>query len=212
MGHACFLLETNKGTKIITDPYEPWSYQGAVDYGPIDIDADIVTVSHKHPDHNFTRGFSKAKIFDKEGIFEVADIEIKGVLSYHDNQKGKFRGTNIIFVFNAEGIKIVHFGSLGTLDIDYEALGAIDVALLPVGGVFSIEAREIDELYEKIKPKIFIPMLFKTPKLRWDFDIAGIEEFLKYKDKEDFERRKILEVNPQNINSFKKIVILDYLR
>jgi L-ascorbate metabolism protein UlaG (beta-lactamase superfamily) len=208
MGHACFLIETAKGTKIITDPYEPGSYGGAVGYSAVNIDANIVTVSHKHPDHNFTRGFKNAKILDKEGIFKIDDVEVKGILSYHDNQKGKARGTNIIFVFSADSINVVHFGDLGTIDIDYEALGNIDIALFPIGGVFTIEAEEIEALYKKLNPKICIPMHFKTPKL--GFDIATVEEFLK--GKKEVERKKILEVTPQNINSFKKIAVLEYLR
>ncbi|MDP2922942.1 MAG: MBL fold metallo-hydrolase [Candidatus Omnitrophota bacterium] len=208
MGHACFLIETDKGTKIITDPYEPGSYQGAVGYSAVDIDADIVTISHKHPDHSFTKGFKKARIIDKEGVFKVGDVEIKGILSYHDNQKGKARGTNVIFVISADGINIAHFGDLGTTNIDYQELGAVDIALLPIGGVFTIEADEIEQLYKKVNPKICIPMHFKTPKL--GFSIATVEEFIR--GKKEVEKRKTLEVNPQNINSFKKIVVLDYLR
>jgi L-ascorbate metabolism protein UlaG (beta-lactamase superfamily) len=179
-----------------------------VGYSAVDIEADIVTVSHKHPDHNFIKSFKKAKILEKEGIFKVADAQINGILSYHDNQKGKARGTNIIFVISADGIKVAHFGDLGAIDIDYQVLGDIDVALLPVGGVFTIEASEIEQLYKKINPKICIPMHFKTPKL--GFGIASVEEFLK--GKTDVQRQKTLEVNPQNIGSFKKIVVLDYLR
>jgi L-ascorbate metabolism protein UlaG (beta-lactamase superfamily) len=208
MGHACFLLESAKGTKIITDPYESGSYGGAVGYSAVNIDADIVTVSHKHPDHNFTKGFKKARILEKEGNFKIGDAEIKGILSYHDNQQGKARGTNIIFVFNVDGIKVVHFGDLGTTDIDYQALGGVDVALLPVGGVFTLEVDQIEEFYQKLNPKICIPMHFKTTKL--GFDIAAVDEFIR--GKREVEHRNLLELNPQNINSFKKIVVLDYLR
>jgi L-ascorbate metabolism protein UlaG (beta-lactamase superfamily) len=174
----------------------------------VNIDADIVTVSHKHPDHNFTKGFKKARILEKEGNFKIGDAEIKGILSYHDNQQGKARGTNIIFVFNVDGIKVVHFGDLGTTDIDYQALGGVDVALLPVGGVFTLEVDQIEELYQKLNPKICIPMHFKTTKL--GFDIAAVDEFIR--GKREVEHRNLLELNPQNINSFKKIVVLDYLR
>jgi L-ascorbate metabolism protein UlaG (beta-lactamase superfamily) len=208
MGHACFLLEIDKGIKIITDPYEPGSYSGAIGYSAVDVPADIVTISHKHPDHSFAKGFPKAKIIDKEGNYQLNEVKIKGVLSYHDDEQGRARGTNIIFVINAEGLNIAHFGDLGTSDIEYQKIGNIDIALVPVGGIFTIAASEATAILEKFNPKIFIPMHFKTPKL--GFGIDTVEEFIK--GKKDVEERKSLEVTPANINSFKKIVVLDYLR
>jgi L-ascorbate metabolism protein UlaG (beta-lactamase superfamily) len=207
LGHACFLIETQKGIKIITDPYEPGSYSGQLNYQPVNLEADIVTISHKHPDHNFSQPFKKAKILASAEKFELVDTRVEGILSYHDNQKGKARGANIIFIISAEGLKIAHFGDLGTLDLDYAKLENIDIAFVPVGGIFTLYHEEIEELYRKLKPKIFIPMHFKTPKI--EFKISTVEEFLKGKD---FERRKVLEVNKENINSFKKIAVLDYLR
>jgi len=207
MGHSCFLLETSKGTKLITDPYESGGYSGAVGYGPIDIAADIVTVSHQHPDHNYLKGFKAANIIDVPGEVKLKDITVEGVLSYHDKDEGRLRGENIIFIFSLESLKIAHFGDLGTLDINYGKLKNIDVALIPVGGTFTLDSKEADALVEKSSPKISIPMHFKTEKL--GFDIDRVDKFLKDKD---WEEKDILDINRDNMSSFKKIVVLRHQR
>jgi len=208
LGHACFLLETKSGIKIVTDPYEPGSYGGAVGYGPINVDADIVTVSHGHADHNYTRDFTKARIIDSAGPVSLEGLEISGIATYHDNESGRARGKNIIFLIKADGLSVAHFGDLGTLDFDASGLRDIDVALVPVGGTFTIGGRDAGLLADRLKPKIVIPMHFKTPKLK--FDIAGADDFLAGKTNVD--KKQTLEISPENIGSFKKIVVLDYQR
>ena len=208
MGHSSFLVETKEGTKIITDPYEPGGFSGAVGYAPINIQADIVTISHQHEDHNYIRDFSSAEIVDKSGKITIKDVEIEGILSYHDDKKGETRGRNMIFVIKTEGIKIVHFGDLGTGDIDIEKFENSDIVLIPVGGTFTIDAEQAAGLVNRINPKIVVPMHFKTSKLR--FDIDGVENFLK--NNQDYEKREELEVDSQNIDSFKKVVVLNYKR
>lgn len=208
LGHSAFLIETKDKIKIITDPYEPGGYSGAVRYSPINVQPDIVTVSHKHPDHSYVRGFNHAIILDKEGSFQEKHIKFRGIKSYHDEKQGALRGENIIFIIEAEGLKIVHFGDLGTTDIDCSYFRNIDVAFLPVGGVFTIDSKEASAFIEKISPKITVPMHFKTPKL--EFDIACVDDFLV--GKKDKEEQNYLNVVPENINFYKKIVTLKYHR
>lgn len=211
MGHAAFLLETQKGTKIITDPYEPGSYSGAVGYSSINVSADIVTVSHQHADHNYIKEFSTAEIVDKAGSFTIKDVQIQGFSSYHDQQKGKERGEIIIFIINADGLKIVHFSDLGTTDIDLDKLKNIDIALIPVGGTFTLDAKEATKLLGQINPKIIIPMHFKTPKL--GFDLLGVDTFLS--GKVNIEKKDSLEVTRQDIDSLQQegnVVVLNYQR
>ncbi|MCM8819275.1 MAG: MBL fold metallo-hydrolase [Candidatus Omnitrophica bacterium] len=207
LGHATFLLETNLGTKIITDPYQPGSYSGAIKYEPINIKPDIVTVSHQHFDHNYIDEMRNANIVEKEGSYKILDVEIEGILSYHDKKNGAERGKNIIFIIKVDNLKVVHFGDLGTTKINYEKLKDIDIVFIPVGGTYTIDALDATALLEKINPKIAIPMHFKTKKIL--FDIDPVDIFLKDKD---FERRTTIEVNTSNINSFKKIVLLQHLR
>ena len=208
LGHACFLIETSQGTRLITDPYESGGYGGAVGYGPINLEADIVTVSHQHSDHNNIQDFRDSLIVNAEGAVSIKDIEIKGRLSYHDNEKGALRGENIIFTIQADGLKIVHFGDLGEKDIDLTPFRDIDIAIVPVGGTFTIDAAQASQLIREIHPKITIPMHYKTSKL--GFDIDRVEKFLKANPA--YENKDFLEVNRDNIGSFKKIVVLKYQR
>ncbi len=208
LGHACFLLETSQGTRLITDPYESGGYGGAVGYEAINLEADIVTASHKHADHNNIQDFKDALIVNQEGEASTKDIEIKGMLSYHDKDKGRSRGENIIFTIGADNLKIVHFGDLGEKDIDLTSFSDIDIAIIPVGGTFTIDAAEASQLIREISPKITIPMHYKTPKL--GFDIDGVDKFLKANP--DYEEKDSLVLSRDNIGSFKKIVVLKYQR
>jgi len=207
MGHSCFLLETISGMKIITDPYEPGGYGGAVGYSALNISADIVTVSHQHSDHNYCFGFRNAKIMDAPGEVKVKDVVIKGLSSFHDQSQGRERGQNIIFIFEAENLKVVHFGDLGTVDINYSCLNDVDIALIPVGGTFTIDASQAHKLLKNISPRIVVPMHFKTEKL--GFDIDRVDKFLRDKD---WEEKDALDINRDNISSFKKIVVLRHQR
>ena len=204
MGHASFLLETTSGVTIVTDPYQPGCFDGAVGYDPINVKADIITVSHQHADHNYVQGFKEAEIIDKVERRTIKDVKIEGILSYHDKQGGCARGENIIFLIQADNLKIVHFGDLGTLDVDYSKLQNIDIAFMPVGGVFTLDAVEATELMNKISPKILIPMHFKTPKLA--FDIADVEPFLK--GKKGYDKEDEINVTPETTGNYKPIVML----
>ena len=201
LGHASFLLETD-GIKIITDPYD-----NSVGYDPINIQPDIITVSHQHFDHNCTKMFTKAQIVAEVGKTTIGDIEIEGIATFHDKEKGASRGKNIIFIISAQKLRIAHFGDTGTLDLDYSKLENIDIALIPVGGTVTIDAAEAGNLIERINPKIAIPMHFKTAKLQ--FDIDGVEPFLEDKSSEKLD---ILNVTVDNISTFKRIVVLFYQR
>jgi len=208
LGHACFSLETSQGTRLITDPYESGGYGGAVGYEAINLEADIVTVSHKHADHNNIQDFKDTLIINQVGEASTKDIKIKGMLSYHDKDKGLSRGENIIFTIEADNLKIVHFGDLGERDIDLASFSDIDIAIIPVGGTFTIDAAEASQLIREISPKITIPMHYKTPKL--GFDIDGVDKFVKANP--DYEERDSLVLSRDNIGSFKKIVVLKYQR
>ncbi|MDD3296271.1 MAG: MBL fold metallo-hydrolase [Candidatus Omnitrophica bacterium] len=205
MGHSCFLIETKSGFKVITDPYESGSYGGALRYKPVNVRPDIVTISHSHLDHCYIENFKCLCIINSAGINNIENIKVEGIDSYHDKVCGRQRGKNIIFVIEAEGLKIAHFGDLGTLDLDYSRLKGIDVAFVPVGGTFTIDAPEAVKLIENISPRISIPMHYKTPEI--DFDISGVEEFLKGRD---YQQERYLELSSENVNTFKKVVVLDY--
>ncbi len=179
IGHSCFLVTTEGGTRIITDPYEPGSYDGAVKYRPVGEDADIVLVSHGHPDHNHTASVSgNPSVVDEAGANTIDGINILGVSTYHDTSEGSERGGNIIFRFEADGLALCHLGDVGhTLDdATAHQLRPVDILMLPVGGFFAIGSDEADDLIDSLMPGLVIPMHFKTDGV--DFPIAPVEDFL----------------------------------
>jgi L-ascorbate metabolism protein UlaG (beta-lactamase superfamily) len=108
---------------------------------------------------------------------------LKGIPTYHDPSKGSQRGTNTIFTFLIDGIQVCHLGDLGHILSEKELveIGPVDILLIPVGGYFTIDANEATRVAEQIKPKVLIPMHFKTPKC--GLPISAVEEFLKGKAK-----------------------------
>ncbi len=182
LAHSSFLITTTNNTKIIFDPYKSQSFSGSLGYKPIKEEADIVLVSHQHDDHNgITEVLGKPEVIKDTGIWTLKDIKITGIAAYHDSQRGKARGQNIIFVVDTDGLRIAHLGDLGhSLNQEEIAqLGEIDVLFSPVGGFFTIDAKVATEVFKSLNPKILIPMHYKTQVL--DFPIAKVDEFLKDK-------------------------------
>ena len=177
LGHASFMITSEAGTKIITDPYE---LRETLTYGEIKESADIVTVSHEHTDHNnvaSVRGNPEIV----RGTAKVKGIEFKGIPCYHDDSKGQQKGSNTILCFKVDGIRVCHLGDLGHQLNDKQVadIAKVDVLLIPVGGFFTIDAKVATEVCDKLKPRVIIPMHFKNDKCT--FPIAGVDEFLKGK-------------------------------
>jgi L-ascorbate metabolism protein UlaG (beta-lactamase superfamily) len=177
LGHACFLITSDDGTRIITDPYETTQ---DLTYGEIRESADVVTVSHEHGDHNNVAAVGGNPQAVRESA-SVKGIDFKGIPSYHDNSGGTKRGANTIFCFEVDGIRLCHLGDLGHMLTDKQTaeLGKVEVLFVPVGGVFTIDAGTATEVCGQLNPRVIIPMHFKTPK---SFPvIAAVEEFLQGK-------------------------------
>ncbi|NLI98285.1 MBL fold metallo-hydrolase [bacterium] len=183
LGHSAFLLETSNGRKLLTDPYNSGSYAGTLRYGPIEATADVITVSHSHPDHDGVSSLPKpiGRVVRESKVTEEAGFRICGIDTFHDEASGSKRGRNIIFVIEAEGLRICHMGDLGHVlsESQIKEIGRIDVLLIPVGGYYTIDAKEAAQVVNQIKPRVVIPMHYKTDVL--DFPVAGVDEFLKGK-------------------------------
>lgn len=177
LGHACFLITSESGLKIITDPY---IQERGIKYSPIDESADIVTVSHDHFDHNNVAAVKgNPEVVTGSGTKTVKGIQFKGVATHHDETKGSQRGDNVVFCFSIDGIKVCHLGDLGHRLSKQEIteIGAVDILLVPVGGFFTIDAKTATQVCEDLKPKVIIPMHFKTAKCV-DFPITQVDDFL----------------------------------
>ena len=176
LGHASFLITSSSGIKIITDPYEPIL---GMNYKPIDESADIVTVSHGHGDHNNVAAVQdNPQVIDKSSPVEVKGIKFSGIDTYHDDSGGSERGSNVIFCFEVDGIKVCHLGDLGHMLSDDQAasVGKVDVLMAPVGGNFTIDAVTADAVIAKLKPAVVIPMHFCNDRCP-DFPVARVESF-----------------------------------
>ena len=181
LGHASFLITSDTGTRIITDPYATGN---GLSYGEITESADVVTVSHDHFDHNNVAAVrGEPKIVKEIGISRVKGIEFKGIASYHDETGGHQRGNNIMFCFEIDGIRVCHLGDLGHLlnNKQISEIGAVDILLIPVGGYYTIDAKVATQVCSQLKPKVIIPMHFQTDKCT--FPITGVDDFLKGKER-----------------------------
>ncbi len=178
LGHASFMITSEAGTKIITDPYLTTEN---LNYGEIKESADIVTVSHKHTDHNNVSAVQGSPEVVR-GTAKVKGIEFKGIPTYHDDAKGKSRGNNTILCFEVDGIRVCHLGDLGHQlnDKQFAELGSVDILLIPVGGGPTIDANVATKICSELAPKVIIPMHYKHD--RCGFPALGVDEFIKGKE------------------------------
>ena len=210
-GHAAFLITSNQGVKIITDPYESGAYGGQLAYGKIKDQADIALTSHDHADHNDTKSLpGSPQVVKGNGTQKVKGMSFKGTATYHDPSKGSERGSNTIFTFSVDGLNVCHLGDLGHVLNDQELaeVGPVDILFIPVGGYFTIDSKEATRVGEQIRPKVLIPMHFKTEKC--GFPIAPVDDFLK--GKANIKRPKTSEVtfDQTSLPSKMEILVLDH--
>jgi L-ascorbate metabolism protein UlaG (beta-lactamase superfamily) len=179
LGHSSFRIKTKNATLVI-DPFDPKMV--GIKFPPID--ADIVTVSHQHKDHNNTSLVKGAtKVIEGPGEYEIKDVSIMGFPTFHDKKEGEERGSNIIYVYEAEGLRLAHLGDLGhKLSEDLiEELGEIHILMIPVGGTVSLSAEEATEVVRSIEPNIIIPMHYQEEGLNQEefAKLTTVEEFVK---------------------------------
>ena len=173
MGHACFKLTTQGGTRIVVDPYD-----ASVGYGKLQTDADVVITSHKHHDHccpDAVKGCRK--LIDEAGEYGFDDVKIETVPSFHDDAGGSKRGLNLLSRITADGQTVVHLGDLGHVP-DKEQLSFIsnaDVLLLPVGGFYTIDTSTALKVMKAAKPVACVPMHYKNECC--GFPISTVDEF-----------------------------------
>jgi L-ascorbate metabolism protein UlaG (beta-lactamase superfamily) len=157
-GRACFRLKGREAT-VITDPCPPSTGFVAGKH-----DVDLLTISHDHKDHTYTRSITAGLMLTRPGEYEYHGVLATGVRTFHDGQRGAERGENIVFAVEVDGVHIGHLGDLGHLltEEQLSELGPVDVLLVPVGGNFSISPAEAAEVVAQVSPKIVIPMHFAT--------------------------------------------------
>jgi L-ascorbate metabolism protein UlaG (beta-lactamase superfamily) len=204
-GHSCFRL-SDRGVTVVTDP--PSDDMG---YDRPRIRADVVTISHEHPGHNNRIGFRGGpKFFDGPGEYEVKDVFITGISTYHDGRKGASRGRNTVFLFEFDGVTICHLGDLGHVPTqsEVEALSSVDVLLIPVGGVNTIDPSKASEVISLIEPLLVVPMHYKTPVEK--AKLQTVDKFLKEMGLSPMPAQPELKVTKSSLPAETQIVVLDY--
>jgi len=173
LGHGCFRLR-GRGAAVVTDPYPP-----SIGLRLSRLDANLVTVSHEHDNHNYTQIVRDAYEIRGPGEYEVAGVSVIGVPSFHDSEKGAKHGGNTIYLIEIDDVRVCHLGDLGTAldDAEAEAISAPDVLLIPVGGRTVINAAQAAQVVRQLEPRYVVPMHYAIPGLKLELD--PLDRFLK---------------------------------
>ncbi len=207
LGHSCFRIRGREAT-IVTDPCPP-----ATGYAIGKPTADIITISHHHGNHDYTKAVAGSPVvLDGPGEYEIHGAFITAVPTYHDDQKGSERGRNLAFIVEMEDIRVCHLGDLGhtpTAEQAEEMTGA-DILLVPVGGGTAIDGAKAAEVVSLLEARLVIPMHYRTEALKDGLDPP--DRFLKEMEVTSLEPQPKLSINRSNIPSETQVVLLDYRR
>jgi len=208
LGHSSFRLK-GKSTSLVTDPFD----KDMLGLKYPKIEADIVTISHDHQDHNVTSAVENVhKVVDGPGEYEILGVSIIGLSTFHDDKKGELRGKNTIYVIEIDGLRIAHLGDLGhkLTESKLSDIGTIDILMIPVGGIYTIEPTIAANITRGIEPSVTIPMHYFNPDLNEETfgKLAKVETFLSEVGL-TVERMKKLSVKSGNLSEEKKVVVLE---
>lgn len=206
IGHASFLIELDCGLRIVTDPYDD-----TCGYPVLRTRADVALVSHGHHDHSAVDTLTGVtQTVDTAGAHTLAPgITVTAVPGFHDDQGGRLRGRNLMFLLEAEGLRVGHLGDLGHLPTPEQlaALAPLDVVMLPVGGHFTIDAEQACKTAGLLRARVILPIHYRT-RANADWPIAPVEEFLDlYPEKA--ERLPLLRVCREDISCQPRLAVLE---
>jgi L-ascorbate metabolism protein UlaG (beta-lactamase superfamily) len=203
-GHACFRLRSRDAT-ILTDPV-PRSFGYKVEKQKV----DIVTISHDHPGHShIDLASGTPKLVDGPGEYEMNDVFITGIRTYHDDQNGSEHGRNTAYLFDLEDIVVCHLGDLGhsLTEAQVESMSSADVVIIPVGGGTTLDATKAVEVIGQLEPRIIIPMQYQTP--FGDKQRDSLERFLKEMGVAEVIPRDKLTIRASDLGDTPEVVVLE---
>lgn len=206
-GHSCFRLTEKKMATVVTDPFDAES----VGYEPLKLKADIVTVSHDAAGHNYlqaVKGYSRA--ITGPGEFEIGGVFITGVQTDGHGKKASEQPRNTLYVFDYDGLTVAHMGNLRQVptQAEVEALGTVNIVLVPVGGSSGLNAAKAAEVISLLEPNIIIPMHYHTPQVKVPLD--QLDKFMKEMGLHEAETMPNLKVSKSNLPDETKVVVLEY--
>jgi len=178
LGQSCFKLQDKlgpEGVTLVTDPFNK-----ELGLKVPNFEADIVTVSHQHPDHNNVGALRGTPfVIDTAGEYDIKNVMIQGLEAFHDSKGGAERGKNIIYRIEMDDLTLVHLGDLGHIltDAQLDQLDKVDILFIPVGGKYTIDAKIAVEVIGQLEPRIVIPMHYKLPGSKAELD--PVEKFVK---------------------------------
>ena len=205
LGHSCFRIKGSHAI-VITDPYSP-----SLGYSLGKPTARIVTVSHQHEGHSYVQGIGgEPRLITRPGEYEISGVLIIGITTFHDAARGGKSGKNTVYLMEIDDIVVCHLGDLGhVLTIEQvEETGNVDVLLLPVGGVSTINAPMAAEVVRQLEPKVVVPMHYKTSALRWELE--PVERFLKEIGVKQVEPQPKLSLTKSSLPVSTRVFLLDY--
>jgi L-ascorbate metabolism protein UlaG (beta-lactamase superfamily) len=203
LGHSCFRIKGSQAI-IITDPFPP-----ELGYTLGKQTANIITVSHQHPSHSYVQGIGgEPRIIKGPGEYEISNILIIGIATFHDNQRGQVRGKNTVYVMEIDGVSVCHLGDLGHMlsTEQVEEIGNVDILFLPVGGGSTISAAVATELILQLEPNAVVPMHYKTPAIKRELD--SVDVFLKEMGIGQIEPRPKLTLSKSNLPLSTQVFLL----
>ncbi len=204
-GHSCFRLRGREAA-VVTDPYD----ESIGCQLPQSLRADILTISHEHPDHCNSRAVKgKPKVISGPGEYEINGVFITGISTYHDKKRGQLRGKNTIYLIEFEDLRACHLGDLGHIpsQAQVEALSDVELLFIPVGGGPTINAAEATEVVSLLEPKIVIPMHYGTRAIKLGLD--PVTKFLKAMGSDKIERLESLKASRSSLPEETQVVLLE---
>jgi L-ascorbate metabolism protein UlaG (beta-lactamase superfamily) len=205
-GHSCFRLTERGLASVVTDPYD----HQVIGYQPLSLRGNIVSISHDSPGHNFISAVkSKARVIKGPGEFEIGGVFVTAVQT-NDDKRDKSEKKNILCVFDYSGVTVAHLGDIRRVphQAQIEALGTVDIALVPVGSGNGLNAAKAAEVVSLLEPGIVIPMHYSTPNCKIKLD--SLDKFLKEMGLTNIEPISSLKVTKSAIPSETKVVVLDF--
>ena len=205
-GQSCFKLK-GKEASLVIDPFDP-QFTGLT--APKPLTADVVLITHDHQDHNQTNLLEgEPVVFNGPGEYEVKGVVISGIASYHDDQLGARRGLNTIYHILFDGLNLVHLGDLGQSKLTEQQLtqiGEVDILLVPIGSVYTIDAKLASDIVAQLEPKIIIPMHYFIEGLK--FQLEGVDKFLKEMGVETVTPVPKLSITKERLPEESQVVVL----
>lgn len=201
-GLSCFRMSERGMATVVTDPYAP-------EFGlpTLKLKADIVTISHDAPGHNYLKGVKgERRAINGPGEYEIGGVFITGITMKSAKKNGS--DGNTLYVFDFEGVTVAHLGDLSHVpsQAEIEDLGAVDIALVPVGGGTALKASEAAEVISLIEPSIVIPMHYKVGKI--ELKLSSVTRFLSEMGLTKIDPLPALKISKSSLSEETQVVVL----